>query len=623
MCGILGYLTNEKVGNEFKSNFKKSLAFLKYRGPDCSNRQYLSFEKNFIAFGHTRLSIIDLNTNSNQPFKSYSGKTLISFNGEVYNYKEIKSELIANGVEFKTNSDTEVIVNAYEYWGIETMLHKIDGMFAFGIFDFSKNILIIARDRFGKKPLYYHHSPNHFVFSSDIRSVKNLLPQSPTLNTYAFGYYLAELSTPEEQSIWNEIHKLKPGNYATIRLNNNYSFVSKSFWNLNFSSDCKLTFDEIAENTNSLLNTAIKKRLVADVRVSALLSGGLDSSLVVAKMAENSPQKINTYSVINSSQEFDESKYSDLVARQFGTNHTRLEINSTSLDGIKDLIYEYGEPFADSSMIPSYLISKEVSRTEKVVLGGDGGDEFFGGYDSYYKAYKLNSIKKIKWLGAGADFIKNTFPGYRTNLLAELISKANNPKHELLNRGFSFNEFEINQLTNDPIACQAQKNEHKRIVEDLSLINVPELTLVMNSSLHTRLLNDYLVKVDRASMYASLEMRSPFLDKDLALFASTLTPKQIYKSGEPKAILKAIAAKYFDHDFIYRKKMGFSIPIGDWFKNEMNKELREKLLTPNPLIKLNLNFIERLIIEHESGKANHVNKLWALFVFNIWAQKQK
>ncbi len=623
MCGILGYLTNSNEDKEMEQLFSNSMSFLKYRGPDFSGVQNVVHANNFIAFGHSRLSIIDLNASANQPFLSNSNNTLITFNGEIYNYRKLQEELISEGCFFRTNSDTEVMVNAYEHWGIDAMLEKIDGMFAFGLVDFSKNELIIARDRFGKKPLYYHHSKNHCIFSSDIRSVKNLLPKAPSLNRFAFGYYLAELATPEEESIWNEIKKLQPGHYASIKLDNTrYAIDAKPFWKLSFTANCKLNFEDIVGTTDTLLNNAVSKRLVADVRVAALLSGGIDSSLVVAKMAENSSERINTYSIVSSNSSFDESPYSDLVAKQFDTNHSKLPIAASSLEGIENLIYEYGEPFADSSMIPTYLISKEVSRTEKVVLGGDGGDEFFGGYDSYYKAYKLNSVKKLRWTGSAADALSKILPGYRTNLFAELMAKANSPKHKLIDRNFAFNEEEINQLLGDEKASHALNLEHKRILDALSQEGLPELSLVMNASLHTRLLNDYLVKVDRASMYASLEMRTPFLDKDLALFASTLTPNQLYRKGEPKAILKAVASRYFGHDFIHRKKMGFSIPISDWFRNDMNKALREKLLEPNPLIKLNLNFIEKLILEHESEKANHVHKLWALFVFNIWARKQ-
>ncbi len=624
MCGVLGYLSSNSLDIKFKDDFRRALNYLQYRGPDNLQAQYYELANQYLAFGHTRLSIIDLQKISNQPLVSLSGKTILSFNGEIYNYKAIQAELISKGIKFKTNSDSEVIVNAFEYWGVEQMLAKLDGMFAFGIYDFERKKLIIARDRFGKKPLYYYKSENHFAFSSDIRSVKKLIPFTPSINMHGLGYYFAELTTPREESIWSAIKKLRPGFYAEVEIiKDKPVFTEKQYWNLNFTASCHLGFNEIIENTEQLLNQAVKKRLVADVRVAALLSGGIDSSLVVAKMAENSSERINTYSMTTSIDTYDESKYSDIVAKRFNTNHTKLNIEPSSLKDIKSLIDEYGEPFADSSMIPSYLISKAVSNTEKVVLGGDGGDEFFGGYDSYYKAFKYEKVKHFSSLQFFTETLSKAKPSsYRLRLLNDLLKKTKEPEYKFLNRSMGFSSEELKILLDNENGFLALDSEHEKIYNDKNTNVKSPLIRLMNSSLHTRLLNDYLVKVDRATMYASIEMRSPFLDKDLAEFAAQLQPKQIYYNGEPKSILKKILSKYFSSEFVNRKKMGFSIPMDNWFRSELNNELREVVLQENPLIKLNRDYILQLLREHESEQSNHDHKLWALYVFNIWASMQ-
>lgn len=620
MCGIVGFL-NVKAYNPFLiDRFQKAIDFLWYRGPDYQDQYYYQKINLQLALGHTRLSIIDLSPDANQPMVSISGNSVITYNGEIYNYLQIRAELISSGGAFRTHSDTEVILNACEKWGIEKTLNKLDGMFAFAIWDHKLSKLVIARDRYGKKPLYYNLSSDlkSFVFSSDIRSVKTLVQEQLMIDYYALGYYLAELSTPEANSIWSNIKKLKPGHYAEIDTHNgSLYFSTKNYWRLEHTGNCTLKRPELIEEVDRLLTNSIKKRLVADVRVAALLSGGIDSSLVVAKMAEQSSETINTYTVGYKGHVLDESGFAQEVANKFNTNHTILFLDDFNPSGFDSLVCEFGEPFADSSMIPSYMICKQVSNYEKVVLGGDGGDEFFGGYDSYYKVYKLEKIKWLKGLQSIAKLTAKLYPSYRTRLISELLEKANQSSYELLNRGMGFSPQEIKEMVPFKEASQAINIEHSNIFLESSNPAKSELLRIMNASLRTRLVNDYLVKVDRASMYASIEMRSPFLDKELTDFTAQLTPKQLFYKGEPKSILKDLLKKQFPNEFVYRRKSGFAFTVRDFLKNEPRLE---SIILDSPIFKhWNLPILQQIIREHKTDIKDHSHRLYALYVLAIWA----
>jgi len=359
------------------------------------------------------------------------------------------------------------------------------------------------------------------------------------LDLHALGYYFAELSTPHEATIWKEIKKLKPGTY--LKFESIGISLYKAYWELHYTEDCRLSRGEIIEKTEFLLNESVKKRLVADVHLSALLSGGIDSSLVVAKMAENTPGRVKTYSVGFKEELFNELPYARQVVNRFNTDHTELILDPKNLTNINELILEYGEPFADSSMIPTYLMSKEISKNEKVVLGGDGGDELFAGYYSYYFTHKFDKVKRFGFTYPFAEILSKVYPTYRTEFLKKLLEHTKHPAYTLLDRSFGFTEDDLQRLYPNQVFVESLKNEHQYIWKEFSPNSSSDLINVLSASLKTRLLNDYLVKVDRASMYASLEMRSPFLDKDLAEFAATLKPEQLFYKTGTKSILKEIA----------------------------------------------------------------------------------
>ncbi len=621
MCGIVGGISYSGDFFPSQSELSRAAEYLKYRGPDDKGDLFISSGGANVALAHRRLSIIDLSSTGRQPMKSVSGRSCIVFNGEIYNYKLLRKELENNNCTFKTHSDTEVILNSFECWGIESALQKLDGMFAFALFDLANNRLFLARDRFGKKPLYYFRREKQLVFSSDIRSFDAIESVPRSVDLHAVGYLFAELSTPSEHTVWRDIKKLKPGSY--LQFDSSGLKAYKSYWNLAYTESCRLQRKELIGRTEDLLTNAVKKRLVADVHVSAMLSGGIDSSLVVAKMAELTPGRVKTYSVGFNESEFNELPYARQVADVFNTDHTEIVLQPESFQSINKLISEFGEPFADVSMIPTYWISKEISKNEKVVLGGDGGDEFFAGYSSYYFAYKFDIVKRYRHLYPIAKALGKLFPAYRTDFLTRLLCQANRPKHGLLNRNFSFDRNGLKRLFTDEIFFGSLENEHKYIWDSFSPESSHDLINVMAASLKTRLVNDYLVKIDRASMFASLEMRSPFLDKDLCEFAATLNPRQLLNHSVPKSILKDIAGKYFSTDFINRNKMGFAVPVGDWFKGELAGDMQDVLLGgKQKLLPLNYSYIEEIINDHCTGVSDNTHKLWALYVFHIWANSQ-
>lgn len=621
MCGITGGISFTGEFFPSRDELQQSSDFLRLRGPDDEGKIFLDQGDAKVAFAHRRLSIIDLSANGRQPMRSASGQSWIVFNGEIYNYQTLRNELEKKHFSFNSRSDTEVILNAFECWGIAETLIRLDGMFAFALFDVKNNVLFLARDRFGKKPLYFFYNDRQLFFSSDIRSfeVINSIPRE--IDLHALGYLFSELSTPIEHTIWKHIKKLRPENYLAFGTSG--LSLYQPYSHFRYTEECCMEREDILATTENLITQAVKKRLIGDVRVSALLSGGIDSSLVVAKMAEQTSGKIKTYSVGFNEDSFNELSFARTVAERFNTDHCEVMLTPDSLIDAAYLISEFGEPFCDVSMLPTYWISKEVAKTEKVVMGGDGGDELFGGYDSYYLARKYDIFKELGFLLPFANVLHKIHRSYRTELLVRILRQTRKAGHTMLDRNMSFDSFDLKCLFDEEAFFNAIESEHKFVWDTVTPASESALINVMQGSLKTRLVNDYLVKVDRATMCASLEMRTPFLDKDLASFASTLKPKQIFQKGRPKSILKDIAGQYFDAGFVNRNKMGFSVPLGEWFRGDVSKVMREVILGGKQnLVKLNYEFIESILESHCRGSVNHTHKLWTLFVFHIWASNR-
>lgn len=618
MCGIAGFVCFDESQRLDISKLQNFAACLKYRGPDEEGYEISNENGYQLAFAHKRLSIIDLSETGKQPMKSLSGNSIIIFNGEIYNFQPIKTKLETAGRKFRGTSDTEVILHAYEEWGIDKTLAEIEGMFAFALFDYTTQKLLIARDRFGQKPLYYRVFGNNIAFSSDVRSFETYF-NDLTLDEYALQYYFQELSTPIHNSIWAEVKKLLPGYVAEFSKN---GFSTKQYWDFNFTHKVKISLEEAVEESEKLLLQSVQRQLIADVPVSTFLSGGVDSSLITAMAAKLYGRKLSTFSVGFKYEEYNELPYANVVAEQYQTDHHQIVIEPNVIDIVEKLVDEYGEPFADSSMIPSYYLSKFAAQHSKVILGGDGGDELFAGYNSHNQAARMEEWYAKKYL----------------HPLFWLGNKLNlNPKFEYLNgiaqkevptiasalyRSMGFSNADMKKLFGSSFTY-AMKQEYEKAIADAQKVAPAIFDQILYGSNKTRLVNDYIPKVDRASMYASLEVRSPFLDKDLVEFTSTLPYQQLLHGGVNKYITKKIAEKYVPHHILYRKKMGFAIPVGEWFKNELKPQLYDVILgQKQTMVDIDYAYVERIIKQHLNGEANHKDKLWTLYVFHIWCGRK-
>lgn len=618
MCGIGGGISFKSPLFESETQQTAFASPMQFRGPDATGYWNYSQEETslFVSFVHRRLSIIDLTDHGNQPMHSNSGKLHVVLNGEIYNYQALRAEL--SHYPFRTQSDTEVLLAGYEAWGFGKLLNKIRGMYAIALFDEQEGCLYLARDPFGKKPLYLYERSGTYYFSSDLRSFSTLgLPLS--LNHHSLGYFLSELSTPRTASIWNEVSKVPEGHYCKI---NAAGYSLHKHWQLTFgSAPISLPRQDILQTVDDLFTKAVQRRLVADVPVGVMLSGGIDSSLVVAKMAQLQKEPVHTYSVGFTDAKANELPFARMVAEKYQTQHTELIVGPEDLLQLDQLILEYGEPFADLSMVPSYLISKKVAEKEKVVLGGDGGDELFAGYYIHFFVQKLLQYQSWKPLLPLIQVVNRLKSTYSLTLLTQVLSAAKQPHFRLLNRKMGIDIKTLATMTqgNGGIVRAAEK-EHQAVWENFGQ-GMGLMEHLMTAILHTRLVNDYLVKVDRASMFASLEMRSPFLDQDLAEYASQIPWKEHFTPYGPKSILRQLGEKYLPTALVNREKQGFSVPAKTWFQQAAGDRWSEVVLGgKQPLIPLDYAAIETYFQEHQAGKRDHTLGLWAWYTFHVWAQ---
>lgn len=611
MCGIGGIINRKSFSAKAdpKTVFRKYLA---NRGPD----NFSTYESDNLLLAHARLKIIDLSDNANQPMLSISGHYSIVFNGEIYNYKEIAQQL---NIKNEYKSDTRVIIEAIEEWGIEKTLSKLKGMFAFCAIDLINKKTYLARDRFGQKPLYYMAcNTGEFIFSSDIRAITKLKKKDLTLNYQSIEYYLTELTMPQPNTIWNEVKQLEPAHYMVTDLEGNIEFI-KHYWNLkeavNTAKSEEITLLEIEEK----LTTAILQRTLSDVPVACFLSGGVDSGLIVSMLASNSKDKIKTFTLgFNFEHEYNELNQAKLIAQKYNTDHTEVIIDINIKKDVEHILAEFGEPFADSSAIPSYYITQEMKKHASVALSGDGGDELFGGYIDYgYANDAENLANKIK--RPAARQIVATY----SKLMSRILKTVKNRGTEIdylkikdpykLNRNMGFNPINNKYSILKTGATKKYYNTRWNQYHDKSFT-----TRLMKASLKTRLLNDYLVKVDRASMANSLEVRSPFMDHELAELAFSISNKLKFKNTESKYLLKKLGQKYMYQDIFEQKKKGFGIPIKEWLKADLYEFAKHHIsnLVQRKNV-VNRHALE-LLEEHKEGKAIHTHRIWALICLEIW-----
>lgn len=559
MCGITGIIdfSGEIPDRALLTAMNNTIA---RRGPDADGIAL----NNYMGFAHRRLSIIDLSPSGAQPMSNESKTRWIVFNGEIYNYKELKSDLILNGVEFKTSSDTEVILEGTKFWGFETFLSKARGMWAFAIWDKEKKQLTLCRDRLGKKPLFYTIFENKLYFSSSINALK-IIGLPLVLNDDAVASYLAFGYIPASQCIYNNIHKLEAGSF--IQFNNESVGIKEKYWEL-YSNPNNIKPEEAQEQIDFLLNESVKDRLVADVEVGSFLSGGIDSAMVTTKMAAlQSNTRTFTMKVSGWRNEADRAQ---IIVDQIKSNHQLIEVSSEEVKILPELIAAYGEPFADSSMIPTALVSREAAKQVKVVLTGDGGDESFGAYKEPHQflAFKKNSNNKQ--LAIIFQKIMNARPYLfvdKGRTIEKQLSVSADGLLGFLNLSKNIDPVTASIILGDKIKKKyLQMNLMEKYLTETP--EMPEWRKLMHVQFRHRMQSSYLVKVDVASMHFGLETRAPLLDHRLIEYAFSLPFETWNYSGLTKGIFSNLATNYLPKKFLQFPKHGFSIPVEEYITNQ-------------------------------------------------------
>ena len=643
MCGIVGFIDSSHSFSEQKNIIFEMNSILHHRGPD--DKGTWTHEKGLIAIGHTRLSILDLSSLGRQPMMSKSRKLVITYNGEIYNFNDLKKELIELGHNFKTQTDTEVLLVSIEVWGLEIALRKFKGMFAFAIWDEENKTLSLVRDRFGEKPLYYGWQKNTFMFSSEIKALKKHPSWEGNIDRQALGYYFKYSYVPTPLSIYIGIKKLSPGSIVSIQKTSSgwMQLDEVEWWSLD--KDIKKSNCSYSENLSSLeklLDNTINDQKISDVPLGAFLSGGIDSSLIVSLMQKNSMNPIKTFTIGFEEKDYDESTYAKKISNHLGTDHYEHILSSKELLDIIPLIPSlYDEPFADSSQIPTYLISKLAKKTVSVCLSGDAGDELFMGYNRYVWAPKIlkfiqknpNVFNKLIFNLLKKTPISLLNTSYKS--LSSFFSKEYHfstpiDKLEKLMRVFRFSsEFEI---YDDLISTGKNKDMsigfndyayNDRMNKFKSNGNYFEERMAI-TDIKNYLTDDILVKVDRAAMANGLETRIPFLDHEIAEFALSLPLQSKIQNGTSKKILKDILFKYIPKELLDRPKSGFGIPIDTWLRGPLkdwtNDTLNETRIKNDGY--LNFESINNTLDQHMNKNSNRQHEIWNLLIFQNWIENE-
>lgn len=621
MCGIAGF-------TQFNHSYHSPEALLEimgntiaHRGPDDSD----VFTDTNVGLCHRRLAIIDLTESGRQPMNSPSGRYVTVFNGEIYNFQTLRAELEEEGINFKGSSDTEVMLALYEKLGPEC-LQLLNGMFSIAIWDNVEKTLFLARDRLGKKPLYYYHKNNQFVFASEIKAILATPDIDRTIRNDAVKDFFFYQYVPETKSIFKYIDKVQAGHWMLVSKDD---VKIQQYWDVSFSNTSDKPVDQIQDELYNLLDDSVKTRMVSDVPLGAFLSGGVDSSAVVGLMAGNNDKPVTTCAIGFDSEKFDEVAYAALVAEQFKTDHHELTVKENVEDNLIDIAGYFDEPFADPSFVPTYFVSKLARSMVTVALAGDGGDENFAGYSKYQQDQLENKIRSL---------VPSMLPGSVFDKGSQMLFDSNNRQ---LRRGASllnslavspdtgffisntfFSEQLWDRLARDEFKSELSDYNPADITTDLykSADTDNHLSKILYTDIKSYLPGDILVKVDRMSMANSLETRAPILDYRVVEYAATIPANLKLKDKESKYILKTTMERLLTDETLYRKKMGFSVPLANWFRNEIKQIAESKLLSADNGLSQFFKPEEVKIIwqQHQSGERDYSSELWSMLAFEMW-----
>ncbi|MGC4100303.1 asparagine synthase (glutamine-hydrolyzing) [Ferruginibacter sp.] len=631
MCGISGFVDfNKKTPRETLEKMNRIMA---HRGPDGEGYEIYNDDSATVGLGHLRLSIIDLTEGGKQPMNY---KHLhITFNGEVYNYAEIKKTLEAKGHQFQSHSDTEVILHAYAEWG-SAALQQFIGMFAFAIYDEANHKIFACRDRAGVKPLFYYYKDGVFLFSSELKAIMQHPDFVKEINTDAVAMYMQYGYIPTPHCIFKNIRKLDPGHFIELSLQNK-ELASSQYWNVYdaYNTDpLKIDLPDAITETEKLLISAFQYRMVSDVPVGVFLSGGYDSTCVTALLQANNTQKIKTFTIGVADDGLNEAPFAKETAKHLGTDHTEYYCTEKeALEIVPMLPFFYDEPFADSSAIPTTLVSRIAREKVTVALSADGGDEIFAGYNRYDYVMKYgNKIKNIPgFMRKSAAVLMDAVPAdsipfFKTKYLfhsryekVKSILQNSDKKNIFLNLTEHFSFKDVSQLFQKPVGKLVTAFESTELKEEYySLINY-----MMAIDYQTYLLDDILQKVDRATMSVSLEGREPFLDHRIIEWAAKLPMEYKYNNGSKKFIIKEIVHKYIPKEMMDRPKKGFGIPISHWLENELkpfvNAYFDESFVQKQGIF--NNEEVQKMRTSFYMGKKEKAEKIWFFLMFQMWYDK--
>lgn len=618
MCGIVGY-----IGKGTELQLRAMGDTLRHRGPDAS-RIWRSPDGR-VGFAHTRLAIIDLSSGGEQPMRSHDGQLTITFNGEIYNFAELKKELAS--YPFKTHSDTEIILAAYQTWGADAFA-RMRGMFALALYDARERELILVRDRLGKKPLYWSLAGDTLVFGSELKALL-AHPATPRMLDYrSLAHYLAREYVPTPRTIYEGIQKLLPG---TILRFKDGATRTLPFWN---PVTEVVTMNEASALTrfDSLLQHATEERMAADVPLGVFLSGGIDSSTVAYYAAQASSQKIKTFSIGFSEKSFDESAQARLVAIHLGTeHHEQILSGKDALALVQDISEVFDEPVADASVLPTMLLSRFTREHVTVALGGDGADELLLGYSTFqaeqYARLYTRVPEAVRALLRKGTCLLPSSTGYMSlDFKARKFTHdfAEDPMERHLQWLGSFKESELGTLLSPTVVVEVGGIDEELINEwRCECPQLEGLNALSHLYMRTYLMDQVLVKIDRASMRYALEVRAPFLSHDVVEFLLSLPSDMKYRNGRGKYLLRTLMRGRLPNEIIDRPKQGFAAPVAEWLRGPL-KGLMTDILSPARLKRqdiFNTTEVERLVQEHLSGSRDHRKKLWTLLVFELWHEK--
>lgn len=655
MCGIAGYLNKIKNFDESQniSLLQKFCSLLRHRGPDSKGIWYDINDKIFLS--HTRLSINDLTQNGSQPMVNDLKNHIVIFNGEIYNHLYIREKYLKNyKIDWKSNSDTETLLKTIEFYGVKKSLEMFEGMFSFCLFNKSSKKIYLARDKFGEKPMFYGVINDNFVFGSELKIFNSFPNFKKKISKTALSLFLKYSYIPEPLSIYDKIFKLNAGEFIELDLkkidfeNPNYleNLKKIKWYNENFTKNFIENKDDSLKRLDKILNESVEESLLSDVEVGTFLSGGLDSSMISSIAQKQSKRKIKTFSICFDDSDYNEQKYSRLVAEHISSDHKDYFVNSQDMFEYYEKICEiYDEPFADSSQIPTTILSKFASESVKVCLTGDGADELFGGYNRYLFINKIKSKTKLL-----PQFIKDNLSNFISNLdysklsvfsdiLNKFVFSKKYPQFDdkLQKLGvilkdssdeikMYLNLIEVISDNKNPVF--QNHNENNNFFESKSREyftnkkqNIIEVLMAMDKNIY--LTGDILHKVDRAAMFYGLETRVPFLNSKVVNYASSIPFDFKIKNQKGKYMIRELAKKYLPSEIINRKKMGFSIPLDNWITKNSNDFIENFIKKKELLLELGFNYesIINHFNQHKNKKKNWSHLLWNLIIFERWLKK--